>query len=311
MSILCRYNHLVPARWLNSLIVNGNADRYHNRKFVICHAHYRNIGAYDEGHIPGAISLDTNSLESSRTWNARTPQELEETLKQSGITHDTTVILYGRFSFPDNLDQFPGSSAGQLAAMRCALIMLYAGVKDVRVLNGGLQSWMDDGFEVSKEYTAPEPVSRFGISIPGHPEFLVDTPRAKEILNSPNENLVCVRSWREYIGEVSGYNYIRKKGRIPGAVFVNCGTDAYHMDNYRNVDHTTREYQELEEIWAQAGVTSGKYNSFYCGTGWRGSEAFINAWLMGWSNISVYDGGWFEWRMTKTILTKKETGIPQ
>ena len=55
------------------------------------------------------------------------------------------------------------------------------------------------------------------VSIPGNPEFIVDTPRAKEILNSQSENLVCVRSWREYIGEVSGYNYIRKKGRIPGS----------------------------------------------------------------------------------------------
>lgn len=28
---------------------------------------------------------------------------------------------------------------------------------------------------------------------------------------------------------------------------------------------------------------------------WRASLDFYYAWLMGWENISVYDGGWFEW----------------
>jgi rhodanese-related sulfurtransferase len=34
---------------------------------------------------------------------------------------------------------------------------------------------------------------------------------------------------------------------------------------------------------------------FYCGTGWRASLAFFYAWLMGWEQIAVFDGGWFEW----------------
>ena len=67
------------------------------------------------------------------------------------------------------------------------------------------------------------------------------------------------------------------------------------MENYRNLDHTTREYQEIEEIWKEVGVTPNKQLAFYCGTGWRGSEAFFNAWLMGWPRVSVFDGGWFEW----------------
>ncbi|MCK5170177.1 MAG: hypothetical protein KAQ75_09875 [Bacteroidales bacterium] len=70
-------------------------------------------------------------------------------------------------------------------------------------------------------------------------------------------------------------------GRIPGAVFGNCGTNTYHMKNYRNLDHTTGEYQEIAEIWAEVGITPDKNSAFYCGTGWQGSEAFYNAWLMG------------------------------
>ncbi|WP_340820255.1 rhodanese-like domain-containing protein [Methanolobus sp. WCC4] len=307
MEHLERYRQLVSADWLNQLISTGNAPEYDNDRFVVCHGHYRNPSDYEEGHIPGAISIDTNSLESTETWNRRSPEEIKETLENAGISSDTTVVLYGRFSFPNNDDPFPGSSAGHLGSIRAAFIMLYAGVKDVRILNGGLQSWLDSGYAITKEPVSKDRVS-FGVDIPQKPEIAVDLEEAKDILASPDKNLVCVRSWREYIGEVSGYNYIEKKGRIPGAVFDDCGSDAYHMENYRNLDHTMREYHEVAESWEKIGITSDKRNAFYCGTGWRGSEAFFNAWLMGWDKAAVYDGGWFEWSNNDLPF---ETGVPE
>jgi len=306
---LKRYSQLVYSEWLKSLISGDIPSGYNSDAYVVCHAHYRNHSDYEKGHIPGAISLDTNTLESPETWNRRSPQELKETLEKSGITSETTVILYGRFSHPSNDDPFPGSSAGHLGAIRSAFIMMYAGVKDVRILNGGIQSWTDAGYETSTEDGIPEPVNDFGAKIPVRPELAVDIPEAKKLLRSRNGDLVSVRSWPEFIGEVSGYNYIEKKGRIPGAIFGNCGTDAYHMENYRNLDHTIREYHETEKIWKEAGITPDKHIAFYCGTGWRGSEAFFNAWLMGWPRISVFDGGWYEWSNDPDNLI--ETGEPQ
>jgi len=308
MDRLARYQHLVYPEWLKTLIDGGNPPESVGKDFVICHGHYRNRGAYEEGHIPGAIEVDTNTLESPETWNRRSPAELKETLERLGITSDTMVILYGRFSFPDNNDPFPGSSAGHLGSIRAAFIMMYAGVKDVRILNGGLKSWEDAGFEITTNEYKPVYWGAFGTRIPGRPELAVDMAEAREIISSDQAELVSVRSWPEYIGEVSGYNYIEKKGRIPGSVFGNCGTDAYHMENYRNLDHTTREYHEIEEIWRDVGVVPEKHNAFYCGTGWRGSEAWFNAWLMGWPKVSVFDGGWFEW--SNDPQNPIETGIP-
>jgi len=309
MDHLQRYKHLVSPEWLKTLLDGGSPPEFDGKDFVLCHGHYRNRGAYEEGHIPGAVDVDTNTLESLETWNRRSPEEIKETLEKLGITADTTVILYGRFSFPDNNDPFPGSSAGHLGSIRAAFIMMYAGVKDVRILNGGLKSWEDAGYEITTRDYAPVYRGEFKATIPGRPELAVDVPEAKEIIASDQAELVSVRSWPEYIGEVSGYNYIEKKGRIPGSVFGNCGTDAYHMENYRNLDHTTREYHEIEEIWKEVGVVPEKHNAFYCGTGWRGSEAWLNAWLMGWSRVSVYDGGWFEWSNDPQNPTA--TGIPE
>jgi len=308
MDHMQRFGKLVPPQWLYSKLFSKEEDN-HSGKIVVCHAHYQNIGDYEKGHIPGAIAMDTNELESQETWNRKSPDELKKVLERHGITSDSTVVMYGRFSFPRNDDPYPGSSAGHLGAIRAAVILMYAGVKDVRVLNGGIQSWEDENYAISKTKTVPDSAIDFGDDIHGNPNVFIDLPEAKKYLQEANAELVSVRSWPEIIGEVSGYNYIAQKGRIPGAVFGNCGSDAYHMENYRNLDHTTKEYYEIAYEWIEKGITPDKKLAFYCGTGWRGAEAFFNAYLMGWPDIAVYDGGWFEW--SNDPANPIERGLPE
>lgn len=295
MDHLPGYRQLVYPEWVESLINGSTPPHYDNDRYVICHASFRYRADYESGHIPGAIHLDTERLESAKDWNRRSPEELREALLDHGITSDTTVILYGRFNHPNNEDEYPGRMAGHLAAMRCAQLMIYAGVQDVRVLNGGMAVWRAGDFPTTTEEGTIRKATDFGAEIPVHPELVIDTPQAKELLASDDGELVSIRSWAEFIGDVSGYNYIENAGRIPGAIFGNCGSDAYHMENYRNCDHTLREYHEIADIWARDGIVPEKHIAFYCGTGWRASEAFLNAYLMAWPRISVYDGGWMEW----------------
>jgi rhodanese-related sulfurtransferase len=139
---------------------------------------------------------------------------------------------------------------------------------------------------------------------------IVDIAEAKEIIADPaGAALVSVRTWREHIGQVSGYNYIGPAGRIKGDVWGNCGSDAYHMQHYRNVDNTMREYPEITANWAEAGITADKWVAFYCGTGWRASETWFYAYLQGWERIAVYDGGWFEWSADPRT-TRSRSGCP-
>ena len=151
----------------------------------------------------------------------------------------------------------------------------------------------------------------FGVTVPLRPEVIVDIEEAKEIIADPaGAALVSVRTWREHIGDVSGYNYIGPAGRIKGDVWGNCGTDAYHMQHYRNVDNTMRAYPEIAANWDEAGITPDKWVAFYCGTGWRASETWFYAYLQGWQRIAVYDGGWFEWSQDP-INNPIEIGLPE
>ena len=62
-----------------------------------------------------------------------------------------------------------------------------------------------------------------------------------------------------------------------------------------DVDNTMRAYPEIAANWEEAGIVPDKRVAFYCGTGWRASETWFYAYLMGWPRIAVYDGGWYEW----------------
>jgi thiosulfate/3-mercaptopyruvate sulfurtransferase len=293
---LAHYERLVHPQWLRELLDGGSPEAAPAGDHLLFHVNFGVPEEYADSHLPGALYLDTNWLENPVDWNRRTSAELDAAVRALGITRDTTVILYGRDTEGRANERWPGKRAGQIAAARAALILTYCGVEDIRLLDGGYDNWVKTGLPLETTAWTPTPVATFGAEIPAPPDVIVDIDEAKEILGDPAGGvLVSVRTWREHIGEVSGYNYIEPAGRIAGDVWGNCGTDAYHMQHYRNVDNTMRAYPEIAANWEAAGITPDKWVAYYCGTGWRASETWFYARLMGWPRVAVYDGGWFEW----------------
>ncbi len=307
---LPNHDKLVHIEWLRQVLRGERPEAAPAGRFLLFHVNFGVPEEYAEGHIPGALYLDTNWLEDPANWNRRSPQEIEAALKTLGITNDTTVVVYGRDTEGDANEKWPGRRAGQIAATRALMILRYAGVDDVRLLDGGYDWWVQGGNPLETVPRKPTTVADVGVKVPLRPKVIVDIGEAKEILaDRQGAALVSVRSWAEHLGNVSGYNYIGPAGRIAGDVWGNCGTDAYHMQHYRNVDNTMRAYPEIAANWAEAGITPDKWVAFYCGTGWRASETWFYAYLQGWSRIAVYDGGWFEWSQDP-INNPVEVGEP-
>jgi thiosulfate/3-mercaptopyruvate sulfurtransferase len=235
---------------------------------------------YDTGHIPGALSFSTERVESAPLWTRISDDALEEVLVSYGMTYDTTVVLYGRDT---------------TAAARVASLLLYAGVDDVRLLDGGLTAWLAAGYPVEITPRYPTPCQTFGRPVPGQPHYMIDTEEIHAMLADEDASLVSIRSWHEHIGATSGYSYIQPKGRIAGTIWGGAGSAPHRMDHYRHQDNTMRSYPEMATNWHLQGIHADRRVAFYCGTGWRASEAFFYAYLMGWRRIAVYDGGWLEW----------------
>jgi thiosulfate/3-mercaptopyruvate sulfurtransferase len=293
MARLANYEKLVHPQWIDQLISGGNPETYPGRGFVIFEVSPDEVGESNAGHVPGAVHLDTNAIEKGPLWNRVSDQELEKVLLAHGVSCDKTVVVY---------------SKDTAAASRAASILMYAGVTDVRLLDGGFEAWIAAGYHVETEIHKPTPVQAFGRRIPAHPEYIVDSEQVRELLEEDEALLVSVRSWAEYVGEASGYSYTQKKGRIAGAVWGHSGRDPQNMQDYRNLDQTMRSYHEIASVWRDEGITPDRRVIFYCGTGWRASEAFFCAYLMGWRRISVYDGGWLEWSLDES--SPIEVGIP-
>ncbi len=274
---------------------------------------------YDKGHIPGSIHVNTDEIEYDQ-FKARAttkPKELarsttieedmakglgpDDTLPQNwwniypdryllpalaymGVNIDSTVVLYAK---------------DPTAAARLAWTMLYAGVTDVRVLDGGLPAWEKAGFDISKTSVARTPKKDFGTDQALHPEYLVGIPFVRKAIttNDPGFIIADVRTRKEYDGETAPYSYIPSKGRIKSAKWGQAGDGPWTMESYINADGTFREFHEIELMWVENGITRDKHVAFYCGTAWRSSLAFFFAYQMGWEKISNFDSSWYEWSL--------------
>jgi thiosulfate/3-mercaptopyruvate sulfurtransferase len=288
---LPRGRQLVTPAWLAALLAGAAADAPPAGSWRLFEVGSGAADLFAGAHIAGAAYLDTNWLEHGPCWNKLPDADLLALLLTLGIRHDSLVILYGHNS---------------CAAARAAHLLLYAGVADVRLLDGGLTAWLRAGQVcVGGAPAQYAPQLEFGIQFPACPQYLTELPQVQAVVQALERkagaageaSLVSIRSWDEHIGLCSGYAYIAAKGEIPGARWGRAGSsgDVNSMSAYQHADGTLRPAAEIWQFWAEAGIRADKPVIFYCGTGWRASLAFFYAWLMGCEQISVYDGGWLEW----------------
>ncbi len=212
------------------------------------------------------------------------------------------IILYGN---PD-----------PMAAFRAALIMKWMGVKDIRVLNGGYGAWilknfsretisnkrtsiLNDQEDLIKLFDEQSINTQSSINYIVDQDYVLDLVKNQELFADQYE-LVDVRSYDEYVGEESGYDDLKVKGRIPNSIWGGSGNSSNHLQDYRNPDLTMRSGYEILKMWDELGIDyKNKHLIFYCGNGWRSSEVIFYAELMGLYRISFYDGGWYDWTRNK------------
>ena len=289
------YDRLVPADIVKEVIDGKTPETFEGSKNIkIVEASWgEESEAYSKGHVPTSVHINTDTVEPPPNWMLAGDEELAKFALDYGFTKDDTIIVTG----PD-----------VMASYRVAVVLRYIGVNDVRVLNGGNDAWVAAGYELETTSNAPVAGNDFGGEIPGNPDLIVTIPELKEELKSDDSVLVDNRSWEEYIGEVSGYSYHDKKGRIPGAVYGYAGTTSTTLEDYRNIDNTMRNADEIKVLWEKAGIDTNKKLIFMCGSGWRAAEVLTYANVMGYDNSALYSDGWIGW--SNDASNPVETGDP-
>ncbi len=134
-----------------------------------------------------------------------------------------------------------------------------------------------------------------------HSQLIVDSNYVEDLVKNldlfqDQYALVDIRTYDEYIGEISGYPDLDIKGRIPGSYWGRAGTESNRLEDYRNPDLTMRSGLEILKMWDDLDIDyKRKHLIFYSGNGWRASEVMYYAELMGLQKVSIYDGGWYDW----------------
>ena len=290
------YEMIVPAIIVNDILDGNKPETFENSKNIkIVEASWgEESEAYSKGHVPTSVHINTDTVEPPPQWMLASDEELAKFANDYGFTKDDTVIVTG----PD-----------VMASYRVAVVLRYIGINDVRVLNGGNNAWTSAGYELETKSNKPVAGNDFGATIPANPDLIDTQAELKEMLKDSNNVLVDNRSWDEYIGKISGYSYHDKKGRIPGAVYGYAGTSATTLEDYRNIDNTMRNADEIKALWKDAGIDTNKHLMFMCGSGWRAAEVLTYANVMGFDNTSLYSDGWIGWSNDTSNPT--ETGEPK
>ena len=198
----------VDARWVKS-VIDGNQSESSN--YVIAYVNYgaEPDDAYKKAHIPGAIVVGDVDVEDATgseegAYNLLKAEEMEKIALSRGIDKDTTVILYG--------DDVNGVA-------RVAYGYLWLGVENVKILNGGFKAWEKESFPVETKENTKAAKSSFGVKTPAHPEYWVSLDEAvSKVKADSNFKLVSIRSYDEFLGKTSGYNYMDKAGEPEGDI---------------------------------------------------------------------------------------------
>jgi thiosulfate/3-mercaptopyruvate sulfurtransferase len=238
-----------------------------------------NPDLYEEGHIRGAVKLHwRDDLQDPIERDVIEKDAFERLLGGLGVGNDATVVVYG-----DKNNWF--------AAYAYWYLKIY-GHRDVRVLDGGRQKWIDEGRELTTEAPSVSPTSYSA-------QERDETIRARRdavLANLGKEGiaLVDVRSPQEYSGELlapPGYEQegASRAGHIPTAQSIPWAQAVKE-------DGTFRTAEDLTALYAGKGVTPDKAVTAYCRIGERSAHTwFVLRELLGYQDVRNYDGSWTEW----------------
>jgi thiosulfate/3-mercaptopyruvate sulfurtransferase len=233
---------------------------------------------FDVGHIPGAVKIDWHTdLNQPVVRDYLDGEAFAALAARSGITRDSTVVLYG--------------DASNWWASYALWVFKLFGHEDVRLLDGGRDKWIAEGKAITKEIAELVPTSYPIIER----DDVTDRAFRDQVLAHIGQPMVDVRSPQEYNGERTHMpNYPQegalRAGHIPGAHSVPWAKAA-------NEDKTFKSFEELSQIYQQElGMSVDDDVIAYCRIGERSSHTwFVLKYLLGFTKVRNYDGSWTEW----------------
>jgi thiosulfate/3-mercaptopyruvate sulfurtransferase len=239
---------------------------------------------YFRAHLPTAhhINFDTLRGTDHGVPVQYLPDNLTEALLiRAGVDKDRTHLIYATG------DVLPNDEI--LSASMVAYVLEKFGVKNIRIVDGGLAEWQKQNLPTTQEYFG-NPAG----SLPAerNTEIGIDLDELLQKKERPGVVLVDARPHNEYIGEDDIWV---RKGHIPGAI-------SFHWARLMEDDNTHKflSFESVKDELETAGLTADKEIIVYCGTSREGSLLrFYLAHVAQYPKVRLYEGSWKEYASLK------------
>ncbi|MDG6981477.1 MAG: sulfurtransferase [Nitrososphaerota archaeon] len=263
---------LVSTQWV--------AEHLTDLHVKVAEVDYDPAANYNQGHVPGAVLFDwKKDMNDQLNRDILSKEQVEDLMGRSGISNDTTLVLYGDFN-----NWFAAYAFWDLKYYR---------VEKVKLMDGGRKKWLLEDRPVSKDVPT---YSRADFMVSG-PDIKVRVYRddVRAALGKGGKVLVDVRGPKEFSGEITAppeypNEAAQRGGHVPGAKNIPWAQAV------NDADGTFRPRQELEALYSSKGVTRDQQVITYCRIGERSSHSwFVLKYLLGYPDVRNYDGSWTEW----------------
>lgn len=236
---------------------------------------------FASGHLPGAVHLDLWGLSLGDTDPAPLRAFLnmiEHLFQVRGVTRERGVVTY---------EEVTG-----MRAARAFWFLEYFGHPDVRVLDGGVRAWREQGLPLATAGQAPLESRWIGER---DDSKLATWRDVRDALDGGDVTILDVRTEAEHRGDTVR---AARGGAIPGAV---------HVDWTRALteDGRFRPAGELRALYESAGVTPEREVIPYCQGAYRAAHTYLALRLIGYPRVRNYLGSWREWgdRIDLPVMT--------
>lgn len=229
-------------------------------------------GEYLKGHIPGAVYVDLDSelAAHGEPTDGRHPlpsvDALQASARRWGVRADRPVVVY--------------DGEGNLAAARAWWLLRWAGVPDVRLLDGALPAWVAAGGALDTDDVVPEQ-SEVELGAGALPTLALDEVEAFTGAGV----LLDARAGERYHGEVEPVD--PKAGHIPGA------RSAPTTGNLA-ADGRFLAPEALRERFAAVGADGSQPVAVYCGSGVTAAHEVAALAIAG-VDAALYPGSFSQW----------------
>jgi thiosulfate/3-mercaptopyruvate sulfurtransferase len=239
---------------------------------------------YFRGHLPGAhhINFDTLRGTDKGVPVQYLPDDLTKALLiRAGVDANRTHLIYATGEALPN-DEI-------LSASMVAYVLEKFGVRDIRIVDGGLPAWQAAKFPVTQEYFGNPPGK---LPAKGEPGIGLNVADVLKLKAGPKALLVDARPHNEYLGNDDVW---LRKGHIPGAI-------SFHWAKLMEKDNT-HKFKPFAQVKAEleaAGLTPDRDIVVYCGTSREGSLLrFYLRHVAKYPNVRLYEGSWKEYAALK------------